>query len=122
MYNLAVSFYFPIIVYCSYKYITQEMCDENVNNSLAALKLISDWFVTSNLIKKFFTALYGDENVLYFNEASGYAVFDYNEMGIINIDLNNINLGDKFDEEDSNTIILIRLLAWHSKTWKTQGT
>ena len=36
-------------------------------------------------------------------------------MGITNIDLNNINLGDKFDEEDSNTIILIRLLAWHSK-------
>ena len=37
-------------------------------------------------------------------------------MGITNIDLNNINLGDKFDEEDSNTIILIRLLAWYSKT------
>ena len=36
-------------------------------------------------------------------------------MGITNIDLSNINLGDKFDEEDSNTIILIRLLAWHSK-------
>ena len=36
-------------------------------------------------------------------------------MGITNIDLNNINLGDKFDEEDSNTIILIRLLAWYSK-------
>ena len=96
MSNLAVSFYFPIIVYCSYKYIKQEMCDENVNNSLAALKLISDWFVTSNLIKKLFTALYGAENVPYFNESSGDAVFDYNEIGIINIDLNNINLEMKW--------------------------
>ena len=26
-----------------------------------------------------------------------------------------INLDDNFDEEDPNTIILIRLLAWHTK-------
>ena len=32
-------------------------------------------------------------------------------MGIINIDLNNINLDDNFDDEDRNTIIVIRLLA-----------
>ena len=32
-------------------------------------------------------------------------------MGIINIDLNNINLDDNFDDEDPNTIIVIRLLA-----------
>ena len=50
--NLAVSLYFPFIVYCPYKYITQEMCDEAANDSLAALKLIPDWFVTSKMIKK----------------------------------------------------------------------
>ena len=33
------------------------MCDKAVNDSLAALKLISDWFVTSKRIKIFFTAL-----------------------------------------------------------------
>ena len=36
-------------------------------------------------------------------------------MGIANIDLNNINLDDNFDEENPNTIILIRLLAYHTK-------
>ena len=36
-------------------------------------------------------------------------------MGIVNIDLNNISLDDNFDEEDPNNIILIRLLAWHTK-------
>ena len=36
-------------------------------------------------------------------------------MGIANIDLNNINLDDNFDEENPNTITLIRLLAWRIK-------
>ena len=36
-------------------------------------------------------------------------------MGILNVDLNNINLDIKFDEDDPDTIILIRLLAWHIK-------
>ena len=33
------------------------MCDEAVDDSLAALKLIADWFVTSKMIKKFYNAL-----------------------------------------------------------------
>ena len=36
-------------------------------------------------------------------------------MGILNIDINNINLDDNFDESDPDTIILTRLLAWHIK-------
>ena len=44
----------------------------------------------------------------YFNEDSGNVVFSCNEMGILNIDLN-------FDEDDPDTSIHIRLLAWHIK-------
>ena len=54
------------------------MYDEVVDDSIATLKLIPDWFVTSKMIKKPFTALYADENILYFNENSGNAVFNYN--------------------------------------------
>ena len=36
-------------------------------------------------------------------------------MGILNIGLNDINLDDNFDEDDPDTIILIRFLAWHIK-------
>ena len=50
--------------------------------------------------------MYADENLLYFNEDSGDTVFNYNEMGIVNIDLNNIDLDNNFDEEDPDTIIL----------------
>ena len=89
------------------------MCDEAVDDSLVALKLISDWFVTSKMIKKLFTALYADENILYCNEDSGDAVFNYNEMGIVNINHNHINLDNNFEEHDPDTVILIRLLAWH---------
>ena len=63
------------IVYCPDKYKTQRTCDETVDNSLSALKLVSDWFVTSKQIKKVFTAFYADENILYFNENSGNVVF-----------------------------------------------
>ena len=57
--------------------------------------------------------MYSGENVLHFNEDSGDSVFHCNEMGILSIDLNSINLDNNFDEDDSDTIILIRLLAWH---------
>ena len=87
--NLAVSLYFSFIVFCPYKYITQEICDEAANASLAALKLIPDRLVKSKMIKKLFTALYADENILYFYEDFDDAVFNYNEMSIVNIDLNN---------------------------------
>ena len=63
------------------------------------------------MIKKLFTALYADENILYFNEDSGDAVFNCNKTGNFNIDLNNITLGNDFDNDDRDTIILISLLA-----------
>ena len=34
---------------------------------------------------------------------------------ILNVNLSNINLGDNFDEDDSDIIILITKLAWHNK-------
>ena len=51
------------------------MCSEAVDDSLAALKLIPDWFVTSKMIKELCIALYTDRNILYFNEDSGNVVF-----------------------------------------------
>ena len=53
-----------LIVYCPDKYIIQKICDEAVDDPLAALKLIPYWFVTSEIIKKLFTALCADENIL----------------------------------------------------------
>ena len=41
-------------------------------------------------------SLYEDENMLYFNEDSDNDVFNCNQMGILNIDLNSINLDNIF--------------------------
>ena len=59
------------------------MCNEAVDDTLATLKLIPAWFVTSKMIKKLFTALYADENILYFNEDSGNIVFNCNGIGFL---------------------------------------
>ena len=110
-----------VIVYCPDKYKTERMCDGAVDDCLTALKLIPDWFVTSEIIKKLFPASYADENILYLNEASDNVVFNSNEMGIFNIDLNNINLDNNFDEDDSDTIH-VRLLGRYIKFRKKQRT
>ena len=58
------------------------MFDKAVDYSLGALKLVRDWFVASKIIKKLFTALYTDLNILYYNDDSTNVVFSFNEMGI----------------------------------------
>ena len=73
------------------------------------------------MIKELFIDLYADENILYFNEYSGYVAFSCNEIGFLNIEINNINLDNNFDEDDSDTITLIRLLAWHIKFEKRKA-
>ena len=40
-----------LLVYCPDKYNTQRMRDEAIDDCLAALKLVADWFVTSEMIK-----------------------------------------------------------------------
>ena len=101
------------------QYKTQQIYDGSVDDCLAAIKFVPDWSVTSKMIKILFTAFYADENIFCFNEDSGNIVFTCNEMGILNIDLKNNNLYDtKYDEDDPNAIILVRLLAWHIKLEK----
>ena len=52
-----------LIVYCADKYKTQRICDKTVEDSLAALKLIPDWFVTNQMIKELFISSYTHENM-----------------------------------------------------------
>ena len=110
-----------LIVYCPDKYKTQGMCDEAVDDSVAVLKLISNWFPTSKTIKKLKTALYTDENILYFNEDSDNVVFHCNGVGIFNIDFISMNFDNNFDEDDPETIILIRVYVWHTEFKKQKS-
>ena len=62
------------------------MCDAPVDDVVAPSKVISDSFVTSNVVKKLYTALYSDNNIVYFNENYGDVIFSCNKMGILSID------------------------------------
>ena len=109
------------ITYVPDHYKSQQMCDKAVDDCLVALKFLPDWFATSKMATKHFTALYADGNILFFNEDPGNVVFSCNEMGILNTDLNNVNLDDtNYEEDDPNTIIFVRLLAWHIKFARKQ--
>ena len=61
------------------------MCDEVVDDCLEALKFIPSWFVTSKMIKTFFTALYADDGLLFFDEDSDNVTFCCNEMDILRV-------------------------------------
>ena len=39
-----------ILMYCPNKYKSQRLCDEAVENCLAALKFIPDWFLTNKML------------------------------------------------------------------------
>ena len=104
------------IRYVPDQYKTHQMCDEAVDDSLAALKFFPDWLVTSKMIKKLVTALYADDNIIYFNEDSGDVIFPCNEMGILIVDLTNIDLDyTNYDEGDPEMIVHVRLMAWYNK-------
>ena len=58
--------------------------------------------------------MYGDKNIYYFNEGSGDVVFDCKGMSSLNIDLNNISLDDKFDEDGPDTCICILVHSYQN--------
>ena len=55
------------------------MFDEAIDDSLAALELIPDCFVTSKMIKNLYTDLYPDNGLLFFDEDSHFV------PGIVNL-------------------------------------
>ena len=45
-----------MLIYCPDRYKTQKMWDEIVDDYLAALKFIPDWFVTTKILEIFHDA------------------------------------------------------------------
>ena len=72
--------------------------------------------LTSKMIKKLHNALFTDDDLLFFDEDSGNVPFSSDEMGIFSVDLDNINLdGVNIDEDDSETVIQARQMAWRNR-------
>ena len=67
------------------------------------------------MITKLYAALHADNGLLIFDKDFSNVTICCNEMVILNVNLNDINLDNNFDEDNPDTIILIRLIAPHSK-------
>ena len=99
-----------LILYCPVEIKLKE-CELKL---LMILKQHQNLFVIGllqiNDLKTFYFSIHND--IIYYNENSSYAIFSCNEMGILSIDLNNIDLDNSnYNEDDPETIIHVRLLA-----------
>ena len=56
------------IIYCPDKYKSQRMCAEAVDDCLAVLKLVPDWFVTSKMLENLGNTLQVNDDILFYNE------------------------------------------------------
>ena len=63
------------------------------------------------MIKKLYTALYTDNSLLFFDECSGMSHFVVMKWILLVLNLDYIDLDHNIDENEPDTIILIRLLA-----------
>ena len=92
------------------------MCDKAVDSILTTLKFVPDWFVTKSMVKNLDDAGFSNDDIVFFNKDSGNATFSSDEMHILSVGLNNINLDDtNFYEDNSETIIYVRLMTWCNK-------
>ena len=89
------------------------MRDKAVDVFSPTVEFVPDWFVTRKMIKNLNDDLLSNDDIIFSNEDPNSVTLLSDEMGCLSVDRNNINLDDvNFDEEDPETIIHDRLLAW----------
>ena len=95
------------IVYCPYRYKTQRMCDEAVNDCGAELTFFCDRFIISKMLEKFDNALHAKDDILFYNDHFDQVTFITNQRHILAVDPDKINLDNysNFDEDDPDTIM-----------------
>ena len=60
--------------------------------------------------------MFTNDNIVFFDEDSGNVTFSSYKIVLLNVDLNNINLDNvNSDEDDPETIIHVKLMAWCNK-------
>ena len=105
------------IRYVPDEYKTQQILDKAADDCLTSLIFLHDWFVTSIMIKNFLlicTLIKIYSTLMKILPMSYFLVMQC--VFLIIIDLSDINLDDtSYKEDDPDTIILIRLLAWHNE-------
>ena len=71
-----------LMIYCPHKYKTENMCDEAVDDCLAALNLSLAGLLQVKSSGKIFMMLYSLRMIYFFDEDFSKVIFFANEMGI----------------------------------------
>ena len=82
------------------------MCDEAVDDCLAALKIIP---VLLQMLEKFDNALHVNDDIIFYNEDFDKSTFIAYQKHILTVDIKKNNLDNNSDENDPDVIIHIRL-------------
>ena len=61
-----------MLIYCPYRYKTQKMSDEAVDDCLAVSKFIIYWFVTSKMLEKIHYDFLANSDIIFFDEDSSH--------------------------------------------------
>ena len=81
------------------------MCDKAIDSYLLALKFVSDWFVTNNMIEKLDSIVFSDDYIIFGDLDSDFFTYFVNDIGFTSIFHFNISLDDEnFDYCDPKTI------------------
>ena len=75
------------------------------------------------MLEKFGSVLHANDDILFYYEYCNKATFITNQRHILAVDLDKINLDNdsNFDEDNSATIIHVRLLTWSNKFKKRKA-
>ena len=105
-----------MLKYCLDRYKTQEICDKVVDICLPTLNFLPDCFVTNEMLEKLDNIAFSIDDIdLNDADCDNVTLFS-NDIGLVTIDLNNINIDDdNFEEEDPETIVLIRVIVWYNR-------
>ena len=95
---------------------TQQMCDEAVDDCLAALKFVPDGFVTRKKLENLDNALQANDDILFNNKDFNKITFNACQRHIFAADLDKIKFdnGNNFSGDDLATLIHVRVLAYRS--------
>ena len=80
------------------------MFNEAVDDFLAALKFIFDWFVTSKILEKLDNALLANDDILFYNEYFDKVAFIANQKHILAAYLEKISFDNDFEEGDRDFV------------------
>ena len=100
-----------MLKYCQDRYKTHKLCEKAVDACLSALKFVVDWFVTPKMLGDLGNTVFFNGDIDLGNVDLGILKLFNEDMDFVNVNLDNVCLDDDFDDDNLDTIYLVKLLA-----------